>query len=93
MAEPIPPRNAMQPASQATTVAPVEHSQAPGVWSPAPWFPLVAAIVGGALVAVGPLLVVPSISAGAVMAAVISGIGSGVLGYFGIKSAGTHPKG
>jgi hypothetical protein len=42
---------------------------------------------------VGPLLVVPSISAGAVMAAVISGIGSGVLGYFGIKSAGTHPKG
>lgn len=59
-----------------------------GGWVPAPWAPLVAALAIGVLGSVGPVLLMPGLTAAAVLAAVFSGVASGLGAYFGIKSAG-----
>lgn len=89
MGDEIPSRSTMQPASSTTTVQAVEQ---PSAWSPAPWFPLVAATLAGAAVAVAPLLAAPGLTVGAVLAAVVSGAATGLMGYLGIKSGGTAPR-
>jgi hypothetical protein len=59
--------------------------------SPSQWgktAALVAAILGGAAVAVGTVLAAPVVTPIIVLAAALSGAGGGALGYFGLRSSG-----
>jgi hypothetical protein len=63
-----------------------------GGWVPAPWVPLVASVIGGTMTAVGALLVGGTAIAlgplGVIIGTALVGAGTGLLGYFGLKSAG-----
>lgn len=52
------------------------------------WPALLAAILGGAAVAAGAVLAAPVVTPIAIVAAVLSGGGTGALGYFGLRSSG-----
>lgn len=68
-------------------------AQPQGGWSPTETRALVLAIVGGVVVGLAPVVAAPVITVGAVLAAVFSGAGTGLLGWLGLRSAGTQPKG
>jgi hypothetical protein len=68
-----------------TTPAPSEPPK-PSTWGN--WPALIAAVLGGAAVAVGAVLAAPVVTPALVIGAVLSGGGTGALGYFGLRSAG-----
>jgi hypothetical protein len=84
MADEIPARTKMDTATGTAAPAATPHP-----WAPAPWVPPVAAVVAGILATVGPLMAAPGLTAGMVFAAIVTGAGTGLAAFLGIKSGGT----
>lgn len=82
--------------AEAARTATITHQPAEGGWAPAPWVPLVAAVAGGAMTAIGALLVAGTVVAGPVATLVGTGLvgaGTALAAYFGVKSAGPRSGG